>query len=263
MRASFAGLSALALAAVATPVLAQDAPASDFTITGSAALTSDYRFRGISQSNEQIAVQGSATLTHSSGAYASFWASSIDDYVAAGSDTELDLIAGYSKTFEAVTLDGGLLYYVYANAAKGTNTDFLEIYGSAKGAIGPASIKGGFSYAPKQKALASLFKPKNDNLYLYGETGYTIPDTGFGLSGHLGYSHGRSLLTFSQKDYLDWNLGATYTFKNITIGVSYVDTDFKKNSPYIGAASGCFFGTCFDAEDNTDATILASVTYAF
>jgi uncharacterized protein (TIGR02001 family) len=262
MRSSLIGLTALALAGVASPVLAQDAPASDFTITGSAAITTDYRFRGISQSNEQFAVQGSATLTHSSGFYGSFWSSSIDDYVAAGSDTELDLIAGYSKTVSDVTLDGGLLYYVYANAAKGVNTDFLEIYGSAKTAFGPATVKGGFAYAPKQKAINAGFytgHSKDDNLYLYGEVGYAIPDTGFALSSHIGYTHGRSLLTFGQKDYLDWNLGASYTFKNITIGVSYVDTDFKKNSLYISNAS--FAG--FNAEDNTDATVLASITYAF
>jgi uncharacterized protein (TIGR02001 family) len=258
---SFLGLSALALAAVATPAFAEEA-ASDFTITGSAAVTTDYRFRGISQSNEQFAVQASATATHSSGVYASFWASSIDDYVAAGSDTELDLIAGYSTTVSDVTLDGGVLYYVYANAAKGANTDFLEIYGSAKAAFGPATVKGGFAYAPKQKAInAGAFtgNSKDDNLYLYAETAYSIPDTGFGLSAHLGYTHGRSLLTFGQKDYMDWNLGATYTWKNITFGVSYVDTDFKKSSPYITGAS--FPG--FDAYDNVNGTVLGSVTYTF
>ena len=49
MRASIIGLTALALAATATPALAQD-DTSEFTLTGSAALVSDYRFRGISQS---------------------------------------------------------------------------------------------------------------------------------------------------------------------------------------------------------------------
>jgi len=82
MRASMIGLSALALLASATPALAQD-DTKEFTLTGSAAIVSDYRFRGISQSNKRFAVQASATLAHSSGAYISFWSSSIDDYVAA------------------------------------------------------------------------------------------------------------------------------------------------------------------------------------
>ena len=243
--------SALALTAVATPALAQDAPASEFTLTGSAALVSDYRFRGLSQSNLHLAPQASATITHSSGFYASFWSSAIDDYVAAGADAELDLIGGYSTTIDDVTIDGGLLYYVYPSAAKGVNTDFLEIYGSVKTAFGPATVKGGFAYDPKQKAIG-FPKPKEDNLYLYGEAGYTIPDTGFGLTSHIGYSKGRSLLTFGLKDYIDWNLGATYTWKNATFGISYVDTDAKKGE-FVGNAG----------KNIAKAGVVGSVTYAF
>ncbi|SDC74320.1 conserved hypothetical protein [Sphingomonas sp. YR710] len=256
MRTSFIGLSALALAAAASPAFA-DAPAATpmFTLTGSAALVSDYRFRGISQSGKRIAPQASATLTHSSGAYISFWSSSIDDYVAAGADAELDLIAGYSTTIKGVTLDGGLLYYVYPSAAKGVNTDFLEIYGSAKSAFGPVTLKGGFAYDPKQKAIASpiLGHSKDDNLYLYAEASGAIPNTPFGLTSHLGYSHGRSFLTAGLKDYLDWNLGATYTWKAATFGVSYVDTDAKK---------GQFVGNV-PSKNVASAGVVASVTYAF
>jgi uncharacterized protein (TIGR02001 family) len=254
MRASFLGLSALALVAAASPALAQDAPASDFTLTGSAALTSDYRFRGISQSGKRLAPQASATLTHSSGFYASFWSSAIDDYVAAGADAELDLIGGYSTTYEGVTLDGGFLYYVYPSASKGTNTDFIEIYGSAKTAVGPATIKGGFAYDPKQKGIASGTKSKQDNLYLYGEAAYTIPETPFGLSAHVGYSAGRSFLTANLKNYVDWNIGATYTWKAATFGISYVDTDAKK---------GEFLGNAPGNKNVASAGAVASVTYAF
>ena len=224
MRASFIGLSAIALVAAATPALAQDAPASDFTLTGSAALVSDYRFRGISQSSKRIAPQAGVTLAHSSGFYGSFWSSSISDYVAAGADAELDLIGGYSTTVSGVTLDGGLLYYVYPSALKGANTDFIEIYGSAKTTFGPVTVKGGFAYDPKQKALASVHT-KDDNLYLYGELSGAVPNTGFGVAGHIGYSKGRSFLTAGLKNYWDGNVGVTYTIGKATVGVSYVDTD--------------------------------------
>lgn len=227
MRASFIGLSAIALVAAATPALAQDAAASDFTLTGSAALVSDYRFRGISQSDKKIAVQAGVTLAHSSGFYGSFWSSSISDYVAAGADAELDLIGGYSTTVGGITLDGGLLYYVYPSAAKGTNTDFLEIYGSAKTTYGPVTLKGGFAYDPKQKAIASVHT-KDDNLYVYAELSGTVPDTAFGVAGHIGYSAGRSFLTGGLKNYWDGNVGVTYTIGKATFGVSYVDTDAPK-----------------------------------
>jgi uncharacterized protein (TIGR02001 family) len=248
MRASIIGLSALALAATATPAFAQD-DTKDFTLTGSAALVSDYRFRGISQSGKRIAAQASATLTHSSGFYGSFWASSIDDYVAAGADAELDLIAGYSTTVGSVTLDGGVLYYVYPSASKGVPTDFFELYASGKAAIGTATIKVGAAYAPKSNAL-SIGAGKEDNFYIYSDLGYTIPDTGFGLSAHLGYSADASFITGDK--YLDWSLGATYTWRNATFGISYVDTDHKKN--FLVTPGG---------RDVAEAGVVGTVTYAF
>jgi len=248
MRASMIGLSALALVASATPVLAQD-DTKEFTITGSAALVSDYRFRGISQSNKRLAAQASATITHSSGFYGSFWASSIDDYVAAGSDTELDLIGGYSTTISGVTLDGGALYYVYSTASKGANTDFLELYASAKVAFGPATVKVGAAYAPKSNAL-TVGSGKEDNLYLYSDLGYAIPDTGFALSAHIGHSFDKSFITGGE--YTDWSLGAAYTWRNVTFGVQYVDTDMPYGQ-FINA-----FG-----KNEGKAGVVGTVTYAF
>ncbi|RYE55166.1 MAG: hypothetical protein EOP18_06310 [Rhizobiaceae bacterium] len=248
MRASMIGLSALALVATSAPAFAQD-DTKEFTLTGSAALVSDYRYRGISQSGKRLAAQASATIAHSSGFYGSFWASSIDDYVAAGADAELDLIAGYSTTVGAVTLDGGVLYYMYPSASKGVNTDFWEIYGSVKGAVGPATIKLGVAYAPKQKALA-LINPKEDNLYIYSDLSYTIPDTGFGLAAHIGYSKDETFITGDK--YTDWSLGATYTWRNATFGLSYVGTDHAKN--FLVTAGG---------RDIAKDGIVGSVTYAF
>jgi len=274
MRTTTLALGAVALASLAVPALAQDAttpPPADtvedqFTITGSAGLTTDYRFRGISQTNEKIAVQGGATITHKSGFYASFWGSSIDDYVYLNADSEVDLIGGYSKTIDGLTVDGGVLYYLYASANKDIKSDFFEPYASVKYTYGPVTGKLGAAYAWKQNALSlDGYDSREDNLYVYGELGGAIPNTPITLSGHLGYSHGRSALTFGQKDYFDWNVGAAYTFKNITFGVNYVDTDFKKNSPYLffpGLDS--FAGTrAKNGYDIVNGTVLGSVTFAF
>ena len=77
-------------------------------------LTSDYRFRGLSQTDKRLRHPGArAPSQHSSGFYVSFLGSSIDDYVENGGDAELDLIGGYrKKTISGTTLDGGVLYYV-------------------------------------------------------------------------------------------------------------------------------------------------------
>ena len=200
-----------------------------FTVSGGATLVSDYRFRGISQTDRQFAVQGTMTLSHSSGLYATFWGSSIDDYVANGSDAEFDLIAGYKKTFKSTTFDGGVLYYHYPDHGA-ANTDFAEPYVHITQAFGPVSLTGTAAYAPRQRALTVDGIHKEDNLYLAGDLSYAIPKTPFGLTGHFGHSFGPSYLTIG-KEYSDWSVGVTATHKNLTAGLSYVDTDKSLYSP--------------------------------
>ena len=230
MRKSILGLSAVALAALSVPALAQDEATPALTVTGNAAVVSDYRFRGISQTDKRFALQGGITVTHESGFYVSTWGSSIDDYVAAGSDQELDLIAGYSKTIGAATVDVGVLYYYFPGSG-GANTDFVEPYASIKGTFGPATAKLGAAYAPKSRALSvDGGLTREDNLYVTGDLSASIPNTPLGVSAHLGHSFGPSYLTIG-KEYTDWNIGATYTWSHLTFGVSYVDTDKSIYSP--------------------------------
>jgi len=230
MRTTLVGLSLLAAIAAAAPALAEDAPApaSPFTITGGATVVSDYRFRGISQTNTHFALQGTIGISHESGFYIGTWGSSIDDYIAAGSDQEIDIYGGYKKTFDGTTVDVGALYYFYPGNASGTTTDFLEPYANVSHTFGPISAKVGMNYAFKQHALAAAGKAKQDNLYTYAELSAAIPDSGVTVTAHLGENFGRSFLTAGLKDYTDWSLTAAYTWKALTFSVAYVDTDFKK-----------------------------------
>jgi uncharacterized protein (TIGR02001 family) len=237
MRTTLVGLSLLAVMAAAAPALAEDAPApaSPFTITGGAAIVSDYRFRGLSQTNTHFAIQGTIGVSHASGFYIGTWGSSVDDYIAAGSDQEIDFYGGYKKTFDGTTIDAGLLYYFYSGNASGTTTDFLEPYINASHTFGPVTAKVGGNYGFKQHALSCSYdlrckgKAREDNLYTYAELSGAIPGTGVSLTGHLGESWGRSYLTNGLKDYTDWSLTAAYTWKALTFSVAYVDTDVKKN----------------------------------
>jgi len=226
MRFTILGMSALALAAVSAPAFAQDEPASPITVSGGATVVTDYRFRGISQSDKRFALQGSITVAHESGFYLSTWGSSIDDYVANGGDQEIDFIGGYSKTFGAATVDVGVLYYYYPGSG-GANTDFIEPYASVKGTFGPITAKVGAAYAPKANAL-SIGGGKEDNLYVYTDlSGAAGPVS---LIGHLGYSNGPSYLTIGD-NYLDWSIGASYSWNSLTFGVTYVDTNKAAFSP--------------------------------
>ncbi len=226
--------ASLAALIVATPALAQEADAPPaITINGTATVVSDYRFRGISQTDKNFAVQGSLTVSHESGFYATVWGSSVDDYVTASTQShqEIDLIVGFKKTFGGATFDIGALYYVYPKsklAGDLTSSDFIEPYLAISGTVGPVTAKGTVAYAPKQKALAlNQISPSNDNVYLAGDFSAAIPGTPLGLTAHIGHSFGPSWLATTGRgnEYTDWGLGATLTYKALTLGVQYVDTD--------------------------------------
>ena len=220
MRTSMKGLMALALLSVSAPAFAQEeAPPSDITVTGGVTLVSDYRFRGVSFSAEDIAVQGTININHSSGLYVGTWASSLEDSALYG-HTEVDIYAGYAtEVAPGTTLDVGLLYYYYPNGVSTAgDSDYFEPYASIKTTIGPATAKVGIAYAWDQSALGS-----SDNVYLYTDLGAGIPDTPISLNAHLGYTDGA--LGFGG-NYLDWSLGADFAVgSGLTIGVKYVDTD--------------------------------------
>lgn len=268
----FARSGAAALALIGAPALAQEssqplpAPqskpnvvaepgaASPITINGTATLVSDYRFRGISQTDKNFAVQGSLTVSHSSGVYASVWGSSVDGYVTAANDfypggggttcctahQEIDFIAGFTKTYNGVKLDGGVLYYFYPKTkARGDNTssDFFEPYADISYTYGPVTAKATINYAFKQKAL-KLDQGQSqgqiggtryrDNVYIAGDLSASVPNTPVGLTAHVGHSFGPSWLAtdfYGGKGYTDWGLGASLTYKQITLGVQYVDTN--------------------------------------
>ena len=73
-------------------VTGQEESTPAITISGSATLTSDYRFRGVSQSDEGMAVQGGFTISHESGLYAGTWGSNLAGWgTFGGANMELDV----------------------------------------------------------------------------------------------------------------------------------------------------------------------------
>jgi uncharacterized protein (TIGR02001 family) len=230
--------AATPITAIAVAPPAEDggatAPPPEFTINGSATLVSDYRFRGISQTNLQPAIQGSITVSHASGFYATVWSSSTSGYVTqtGNGSQEIDLIAGFKKTTGGVTLDAGVLYYVYPQsrpAGDPSHSNFFEPYADVAYTIGPVTAKVTVNYAPSQKALAldqgqSGLLKGHDNVYLAGDLSASIPNTPIGLTAHVGHSWGPTWLTLG-KEYTDYGFGATLTYKQVVLGVSYVDTD--------------------------------------
>ena len=215
-----------------TDVADAQATPSTLTISGGATLVSQYRFRGISLSDENAAVQGTINVQHESGAYAGAWASTLDGFgELGGADVEVDLYAGYrTPVASGVTLDAGLLYYAYPGS-KGGDFEFFEPYANLSGTLGPATAKVGVAYGWEQDGLGG-----NSNVYAFGDLSSAIPTTPVTLKAHLGFSKGDTPLTPSG-DYLDWLVGADYARGPFTVGVAYVDTDLSRAQAARGGAS--------------------------
>ncbi len=241
--------AALALLSSA-PAFAQEEPASPVTVSGSVGLVSDYRFRGVSQSDKAMAVQGGITATHESGAYVGTWASNLAGWgTFGGAGIELDLFAGYAIPInETTTLDVGLTWYMYPSGAD--ETDFAEPYVKLSSQLGPVKGLVGIAYAPKQQALGKWYNgsasyatgipdnpgKKNDNLYTWVDVSGAVPNTPVSLKAHLGYSKGNSGLGPNGTSiaptgkYMDWLVGADVAIPGtpLTLGIAYVDTDIAR-----------------------------------
>jgi len=70
----------------------------------------------------------------------------------------------------------------------------------------------------------SIGAGKGDNLYLAGDFSVGVPNTPVSLTAHIGHSFGPSYLTIGD-EYTDWSLGASATWKSLSVGLAYVDTD--------------------------------------
>ncbi len=210
-------LSSLATALLASSVLfSAGAYAEPITVSGSAAFTSDYLFRGVSQTSNNAAVQAGMTLTHESGAYVSAWGSSI---ASAAGGSEMDLLLGYSGKAGEVGYDVGIMHYGYPGADGAVGYD--EVYAS----VSTMGLKVGLNYSPDYYNQSDKF------MYLYA--GYSTEVEGVGLSASIGMNKFDSTMmmnnalstTGTDDSYMDYKLAASKSISGITVEGAYIGSD--------------------------------------
>ncbi|MBU2179269.1 MAG: TorF family putative porin [Gammaproteobacteria bacterium] len=212
----------LSLGFAATAVQAETA------LSGSLTLTSDYLFRGISQTDEGMALQGGLTLADDSGFYLSTWGSNIT--FGQGS-MELDILAGWSgKLSEDWTTDVGIMQYRYPNGDNETDQfNFVELYSK-------------FIYQDLTLGLAyssDYFGTDVDKYFYYSaDYNYSLVEN-LSLQFHLGYNqfdNNTEYATFlaagpvSGKGYMDWSIGATTDWMGTSLSLKYADTDIDSSA---------------------------------
>ena len=236
MRTLKKSILSIALACVAAPVFAADAPAPtpDYTLTTNVGLTSQYVFRGITQTASNPAVQGGADFTHSSGFYLGTWGSNISWFTdvnkSSSASMEWDLYGGFKNTIGDVGYDVGVLQYYYpgtysALPAGTVKPDTTELYGALS--YGWATAK--LSYVVSN----GLFGVANANGSYYADLSVNFPvaDT-WTINAHVGDQKYTGTATAgaassdSLYSYVDYKLGVT---KDLGTGWSatayYTDTN--------------------------------------
>lgn len=229
--------AAAVLLALAGPLHAQETQPEQVA-SFNAAVTSDYRYRGISQTRLQPALQAGADFTDTpSGLYAGAWASTIKwtRDAGGGGDVELDLYGGRRGTLGALAYDTGVLAYVYpANGLKRVpgfaNANTAELY--AQLGYGPA-------YAKYSLAVTNLFGFVDSRRSGYLDLGANV-DMGRGLTLNL---HGgrQQVRGHGGAGYSDYKLGLTSDLGLASLSLALVGTNADETA-YASPANGKFLG---------------------
>ncbi len=217
----------------------------DHEVSFNAAIVSDYRYRGISQTRLKPALQGGADYTHNpSGFYAGTWLSTIKWTKDAGGDgsIEWDIYGGRRGQITAdISYDVGLLGYYYPSNGLRPNANTAEIYGQV--GYGPAYVK--YSHA-----VTNLFGFDDSRNSGYLDIGANI-DVAEKLQLNL-HAGRQTVRHHSASSYSDWRIGLTRNFGSFTGALAV-----------IGASTDNYVGPASDARNLGRTALLLTVSKVF
>lgn len=190
--------------------------------------TSDYDFRGITQSAKDPALQASVDYAHDSGWYVGLWASNVE-FGPGDPNIEVDGYGGFTKTLESgFSYDLGGVYYSY-HTDPNPSLNYYELYaGVGFTAKSGVSIKGKFFYSPDFGG--DFTEGDTEAEYLSADLTVPLPSN-FSILGHAGYSFGDYWDGGSfppGNEYFDYSVGVGYTAGKFNLALKFIDgSDLK------------------------------------
>ncbi len=238
-RLTFALITALLAPAVQAIELNQD-----FSLELNAGIYSDYRTRGISQTQNDPALQGSATLLHSSGLYAGVWSSNVDFGYAIHTRQEVDYYAGYYwQINDDIVLDLSYIDYAYPRQSDFNYGEYhveLNVYGAFLGGNYSDDLAGDQSYLYSYLGYRAELPLELGLELRYGQVDYKDP-VFFSVNGD------------DRSSYHEWEAKLSRSLFELDWSLSYVDTDLSK--------AECASYNGFD--DLCSATVVVGVSKTF
>lgn len=223
----------LSAAAAATALLGiggmTSAAHAEGTFSGNVAMTTDYVFRGLTQTDGP-AIQGG--FDYANGIfYAGTWGSNVNF----GNTMELDLYAGVKPVTGPVTWDLGVVGYLYPGSDPSPTFDYVEFYAKPSFAVADGFTLGGaFYYSPE------FTGETGSAYYVEANASYTPMDTPLTFSGAVGLQQVDDLAgSFDATDpsddnYITWNVGGTYTVSGFGFDLRYIGTDIDEKAGFGG-----------------------------
>lgn len=233
--------AAVTAALIAGTGLAPTASADDeFTISGNVALTTDYRFRGISQSDEDIAVQGGFDASFEPGFYIGIWGSSVDfdtNGPCCDGSLELDYYGGWASTIGDTDfgIDVGYAYYDYPGDS-GDEGDYQEFY-----------VGGSWKDLGLKVYYSDDYYAETDEFwYISGDYSFTLPNIeALSIGLHVGYNMleetkvdadgnvtDGGFLSSDEDAYTDYSVTVTYSWASVDFSLAWVGTDLDDDDVF-------------------------------
>ncbi len=259
-------------AAYAEEATEETGPFASQNCTSTVFLTTDYRFRGISNTDGP-AIQGSIDWTYN-GLYLGVWASNTE---LSDANIEIDYYGGYRYTWSGITFDVTGLYYHYPGEDENNFDEFDPFAGQeidyAEAHVG-ASYTFDLDFSP---SVAAHYYWSPDFLiedatghYVQGNVGVTVPlgfsSTGLGVYGIVGYQDvegDKSSGALGGYHYVWWQTGANVTVKGFKLDLSYIDVEESTALKAFLSPTTLPDGRIADFSELTDGTVLFTVSRTF
>lgn len=278
------GLGAITAALFAGATIATPATAEtrEFKYSFNGGITSDYVFRGFSQTREKWTAQGGLDLSYGI-LYAGFWASGLDfgDDVTNGKGTftgkniayaEVDLYAGIKPVWGKATFDFGVIYYTYPGARDKTppaftfaddELNYFEFKAGVSGTVWTGGSLGGTIYFSPEYTNAT-----GRTVTLEGTFAQELPKLGSitpTFSVLVGHQIGdtdryRFFVGNGDDSYTYWNAGLTLAWEKLSFDIRYWDTNVKNNNSTAPFGADNF---CRGAQFQCDERIVGTVKFTY
>lgn len=213
-----------ALLVFATAIGFASSASAEVSFTGNVALTSDYVFRGVSQSDSDIAIQGGMDATAGI-FYAGVWGSSID--FGTDGSVEVNLYGGIRPVVGPFTLDFGVIYYAYPGMDDGLEADMWEFRaGASVSPVEGLTLAGNLFYSPDFTFTNTPAADDASGLNIEGRAAYTINET-VAISAAVGNQSVDydDYFGLGEDNYTTWNVGGTISLHGFGLDLRYCDSD--------------------------------------